>query len=204
CLIVLAVALAAASPQMLKNAVVFGEPLAPFVSLSGPNRVTEQNWFGPAATRYIVLTYPFSLVYGKYPMMGGGVSPLVLMFLPLALLLPRPASWSRSRLLQMSLIGLVGVVVWVIVRPSILAPRYIFPPLMLLGLPAVAGVEELCRRPARSRALALLCIGGILMVELVSFRYWIKHDQLLVHAETLYRPRLPEPQPPTPDAFPAL
>jgi hypothetical protein len=204
CLIVTAVALVAAGPQMLKNSVVFGEPLAPFVSLSGPNRVTEQNWFGPEATRYIVLTYPFSLVYGKYPMMGGGVSPLVLMFLPLALLLPRPESWYRSRLVQMSLIGLLGVVVWVVVRPSILAPRYIFPPLMLLGLPAAAAVEEICRRPAKSRALAALCVGGILMVEVVSFRYWINIDQLLVHAKHLYRPGVPEPKHPTREACEAV
>ena len=78
----------ALAPHVLKNAVLFSQPFAPFGVASGG--WAEQTWFGPATTRRLLLTYPLALTFGDYWAQLGHLSPLVLAYLPLAFLLPRP------------------------------------------------------------------------------------------------------------------
>lgn len=123
-------------PHVIKNVVLFHQPLAPFVG-SGAQTIRDQIWFAPATTRRIVLTYPLVLVFGQYPMQYGNLSPLVLAFAPLLLVLPRPKSFSDSQLTRITLAGILGVVLWLIVRPSVVAPRYFLSPILML-IPAAA------------------------------------------------------------------
>jgi len=121
-------------PQLLKNAVLFGAPLAPFLG-TGQDNWLEQVWFSAADTRYIVLTYPLALVFGRYPMQGGGLSLLILAFAPLVCFMARPRT--ISPLVAVTSAAVAGTVVWVVLRPSVIAPRY-FLTTLLLFVPLVA------------------------------------------------------------------
>ncbi len=165
-------------PHMLKNGVLFGEPLAPFVS-SGGQSWLSQTWFTPEVTRWIVLTYPLALVFGQYPMQYGTLSPLILAFAPLAFLLPRPRSIAGSRLVQITLAAAMGVVVWVIVRPSVLAPRYILAPLLMFIPFAARSAEYVAQMEMRPRWLSAgILIGAFTMLLLTLLqegRYPVYH-----------------------------
>lgn len=147
-------------PHLLKNGVLFGEPLAPFLS-SGGQSWLSQTWYTPEITGYIVLTYPLALVFGRYPMQYGNLSPLILAFAPLAFLLPRPRSIAGSRLVQITLAAAMGVVIWVILCPSILAPRYILSPLLMfipLAARSAEYVTQLETKPRWLSAGILICL----------------------------------------------
>ena len=131
--------LLALSPLVLKNAVVFHEPLAPFFLFGKEqNAWLDQTWFSAETTRRIVLTYPLALVFGNFPMQAGTVSPLWLALVPMALLLPWRRLWRQTDLALLTASAVVGLLVWVAARPSIIAPRYYMP--AVLGLIPVAAV----------------------------------------------------------------
>ena len=160
-------AVVAVIPHLAKNALLFGAPLAPFFGAGEGQDWLQQVWFGPEDTRWIVSTYPLALVFGRYPMQGGNLSWLWLSLLPLAALLPRPERWWRSVVVQLTVVGLLGAVLWVALRPSVIAPRYLLATLLLLFPLAVLALEQVLRvdRPPRwfSAALAAAATGALLM-----------------------------------------
>ncbi len=128
--------------HLVKNGILFGEPFAPFIFLFGEGTPwTDQVWFSPENTRYILLTYPIALVFGMYPMQGGNISALVLAFMPLCFLLKKPVSLFQNRLFQVSLVAVAGLIIWKIVRPSVISPRYILATLLLF-IPLAARCAE--------------------------------------------------------------
>ncbi|WP_417412031.1 hypothetical protein [Hoeflea sp.] len=138
-------------PQLLKNAVLFQAPLAPFIGGNEEGEYLNQVWFSVETTWRIVLTYPLALIYGRYPMQGGGLSFLFLCFLPL-LLLARGKLGSHTGVSGvLAMAGIAGVIAWVVLRPSVIAPRYILASLLLLVPYFVVRIEQLLRdrdRPA--------------------------------------------------------
>ncbi len=131
-------------PHFVKNIVLFGEPFAPFIFLqSAGERWVEQAWFSKEHTKHILLTYPIALIYGLYPMQGGNLSPLILGFAPLVWLLPRVQRYRKVRILQVTVVAMTGVLIWILVRPSIVAPRYILATLLLFIPIAACGAENL-------------------------------------------------------------
>ena len=128
-------------PQLVKNTALFDAPFAPFIGGPQNENWLQQVWFSPEVTRWIVLSYPFALVFGRYPMQGGGLSLLMIAFLPLVFLLPKPASFRKSVLTSVSIAALVGTVAWVAMRPSVIAPRYLLATLLLF-VPLVAKAAE--------------------------------------------------------------
>lgn len=127
-------------PQLLKNSILFSAPLAPFIGGEGINYLS-QIWFDPSVTQRIVLTYPLALVFGRYPMQGGGLSLLMVAFLPL-LFFYRKSSWkSFSPLFAITVAGIAATIFWVAIRPSVIAPRYFLAPLFLL-IPVIAIAAE--------------------------------------------------------------
>ena len=128
-------------PQLVKNSLLFGNSFAPFIGAPEASSIIDQVWFSPEITRRIVLTYPLALVFGRYPMQGGNLSFLLLAFLPLALFIPRPKAMLRSPLVQVTVIALMGTLVWVALRPSLIAPRYILATLLLFVPLAARAVE---------------------------------------------------------------
>lgn len=153
-------------PHLVKNLVLFGEPFAPFAYLQARPEggfSLQQPWFSPEATRYIVMTYPLQLFFGRFPLQEGTLSPLVLALLPIGLLRLRKNREKMALSLTMLTTSVLSMVVWVVIRPSWLAPRYILAPLLLI-VPIAGG----CLEPAFSGAwrkggaafiLAFLCAG---------------------------------------------
>lgn len=136
-------------PHLVKNGMFFGEPLAPFLTASPERSWISQAWFGPEATAWIVKTYPLALVFGEYPMQGGTISFAWLALLPLAALLPRSAWRREGPLAQATLAGAVALLLWIVLEPSIIAPRYILAPLILLLIPAARAVDYVSARDTR-------------------------------------------------------
>ena len=146
-------------PHLIKNYALFREPFAPLLLLKSSGKlVAEQAYFSYEATKHIVLTYPIALVYGKYPMQEGNISVLVLAFMPLLLLLPLHNNYAAKRLRQLAVIALVGVALWIYMRPSWILPRYILATLLLFIPLAASGVERLFSKQARHSALLRLTV----------------------------------------------
>lgn len=156
-------------PQLVKNGILFDAPLSPF--LGGPivGDLLNQVWFSSEDTRKILLTYPLALVFGRYPMQGGGLSFLFLAFLPFLIWLPRPKSWRESVTMAVTVAGLSGVLAWMMLRPSVIAPRYILATLLLfVPILALAAEDMLARMPV-SRMLQIGTTATVTLATLASF-----------------------------------
>lgn len=143
----------------IKNGIVFGEPFSPFFLIgTGKGFPLDQVWFNSENTRWILQTYPFALVLGQYPMQHGNLSVLVLVAAPLALV-PAIRKAVGSHAVWLALAGGAGILAWAVLRPSVLAPRYILPSLVMI-VPLAAGVLSwLWHRDSWMRALAGLLVG---------------------------------------------
>lgn len=153
-------------PQCLKNGVFYGAPLAPFLGMGETGSWLNQVWHSPEITRHILLTYPYALVFGQYPMQGGGVSPLLLALPPLAWLLLRREG--DGTLTAVTVAALLSTIAWMLVRPSVLAPRYILATLLLFApLAALAAEAALTDRRWWLRigtaALLVLALKGAIV-----------------------------------------
>lgn len=133
-------------PHFLKNELLFHEPFAPFIFLhSQGSKWADQVWFSAQNTLFIILTYPFALTFGQYPMQGGNISVLILAFLPL-LLINKGKDFLKSKQFQILIVVTVGLIFWLIFRPAVLAPRYILATLLFL-IPVVAyAVEQILEK----------------------------------------------------------
>jgi len=169
-LIVGCAAAAAAVPHLIKNTAMFAAPLAPFLGGSSDQNWLQQVWFAPDVIQRIIATYPFALTFGRYPMQGGNLSFLWLAMLPLLLWLPRQAQLKDSLLFQLAIAGLAGTLVWMALRPSIIAPRYLLAVLLLLYPLAARAAEQMLEREHAPRILsaAIYVLG---MAALTIFSY---------------------------------
>ena len=151
-------------PMILKNVIVFGQPLAPLVVIGAqPNPWLHQTWFNAETTRWIVSTYPLALIYGKYPMQAGSLSPLCLAFAPMILLpsFRKEVRWSENLLLIGA--AALSLFVWILLEPSGIAPRY-YMPAVLVWIPVAAIAAERALRGGQRRALYWVVILGTIAV----------------------------------------
>lgn len=125
-------------PQLTKNWVLYGNALK---TLGGGFQ-----WFSPETTRRIVLTYPLVLTYGSYWAQFGTMSPLLLAFLPLALLAPYPKTPWNGPVAALAVAALTGLVIWVALFPAVPMPRYFLVTLILLIVPASWAAERFSLR----------------------------------------------------------
>jgi hypothetical protein len=146
------------APHVIKNAVLFGEPLAPFVT-SGPQWL-QQEWFGEQDTQRLTWTYPLALVFGQYRGMYGVLTPLALAFLPLAVLLRPAKRWWRSPLAQVTVVSVLAVALWAVLRPGVFALRYFLPSLLTAMLLSARAAERACEyRRLRPAVVACLLLA---------------------------------------------
>jgi hypothetical protein len=139
------------APHLLKNWLLFDSAFAP-VDIDSP-------WFIRRTTTRLLLTYPFALTYGRYWGQIGTISPLVLAYAPLAVFYgPKASHWTRNRVFAVSSAAAAGMAAWVILCPSLLAPRYFLATPMLFALPAAAAADILSRRNALHPLLVALLI----------------------------------------------
>jgi hypothetical protein len=156
-------------PNLIKNAALFGQPLAPFVISGGGSTWVDQTWFSPEVTRWILMTYPLSLVFGQYPMQGGGLSVLLLVLAPFVLFLPKPKTFFISKPFQLTIAALTGIILWNIFRASVFAPRYLLASLLLF-MPLIAyGVEAYLQIEVKPRWLSLIVLFCVVTVLSVNF-----------------------------------
>jgi hypothetical protein len=153
--------------QWIKNTQLFSNPLLPFVGAANGS-VFSQTWFSPDVTLRILLTYPFALTFGRYPMQGGDFSPLLLLLLPLALLLPKPKQWASSTLFRITAAALLGTIIFVALRPSVFAPRYLMATLLLFVPLAACAAEYVCNAEPSRRWLKRGVVFGTISVLLIS------------------------------------
>lgn len=167
-----------AIPHIIKNTVVFDAPLAPVISDAGSS-IVEQSWFTDETTNRILLTYPFALTFGNFWAQGGQISPLILAFTPLLLLLKLPEDdRKRSLLLQVGLIAVLAVVIWIVYRASVFAPRYMMSPLMLWFIPVAFAVEYITLSNKRKVLTAIIP----LMILVVTFFFLLHHQLFITYA----------------------
>ena len=159
CLLLVGFGALAVLPSVLKNGLLFGEPLAPFVTKAQSFLQQADLWRGAEATRHLLSIYPMALFLGQFQGMYGVMSVLIPAFFPLLLLRGR-VSWVRSTLVQLTAVSVAGVALWAVFQPGVFALRYFLPPLLLLTLPAARGAEY-AFAAGRSRSLrigVLICL----------------------------------------------
>jgi hypothetical protein len=124
--------------NLAKNQILLGQAFASFAM---------DPFFSAATVRRILLTYPAALTYGRYWGQVGTLSPIVLAFLLLVPAYQRwPVEWRESRLLAVGAGAAAGLLVWVVLYPSMVMPRYIQATLLLLAIPGAAAAEIATRR----------------------------------------------------------
>jgi hypothetical protein len=154
-------------PQLIKNWMLFDAPLAPFFGLTDKNWL-NQEWFNQEVTRRILMTYPFALVSGRYPMQGGGLSFLFIAFLPFLFWL-NTKSCNRTLLFAVTFSGLVSLAVWMLIRPSVIAPRYILATLLLFVPVLAIAVEHALKKINNSKLVEHTVVAATLLAILISF-----------------------------------
>lgn len=156
----------------IKNGILFGDPFAPILRLreTTPKFDVDQVWFNAEYTRWIVRTYPFAVTFGKYPMQHGGISPMWLMLIPALLMRPWQSEGGKKAM-WLAAGGLVGMCVWVLLRPSVIAPRYFFPALLVPGLVLILGYQQWAERKPVLAWSAGLAVGLLLCFNLQSTRF---------------------------------
>ncbi len=157
-------------PHLIKNDLFFGAPLTPLIGPPELTGFTDQVWFSPETTRWIVLTYPYALTFGHYHMQEGRVSFLLLVFLLLALALPRAKRLLHSSLAQITMVALLGTALWVFLKPSVVAPRYILATLLMF-IPLAARAAEYAYQSETKSRWAWIAVLGFLILALVKDTY---------------------------------
>jgi len=156
-----AVAAIAFVPQLIKNWMLYGDVLK---TLGGGFQ-----WFSPETTRRIVLTYPLVLTYGNYWAQLGNISPLLLAFLPLALLPPYLQKPWNGPVAALATAALAGLVIWVMLFPAVPMPRYFLATLILLIVPASWAAE---RFSLRGRISAHVVWAATLLILLLFYKVY--------------------------------
>lgn len=130
-------------PHLAKNVLLFG-------SLIGTTEVEgtlptflDESWYGPAVAAQIQMAYPLVLSYGSYFAQYGNLSPLVLGFVPVALLFGAHRDGNPA-LLPLSIAPLLTIVPWMIAYPDKVVTRYLLVPLLMWIPLAARGAEVVC------------------------------------------------------------
>jgi hypothetical protein len=157
-------------PHLIKNQVLLGNFLLPFDGNASAWQFQE--WHGPDTTRRILLTLPFSLTFGNFWAQFGNLTPLVLAYLPLCLIAPRPPQILKKPISILTLAGILGSLTWFILRPSVFAPRYILASLVLLMIPSAWAADHyLTSSRSTSKAIRFMITCSAIVTLLSSWFY---------------------------------
>ena len=146
-------------PFMLKNIVIFHAPFGP-----DSTGLAASQWLSSSTVVRLVLTYPFALTYGRYWGQLGTLSPLILAFIPLFFLIPRSERGLSTPLSAITISTAVAIAIWLILMPSISCRRYVPATLLLLGIPAAAGVAYVSRQPSRLAAAIVSATAAVILL----------------------------------------
>lgn len=147
-------------PHFTKNIILLGA----LIDTYGTHQ-----YFSTETTQHIVLTYPLLLIFGDYWAQYGNMSPLLLAFLPLALLLPWPEGPYYGQIAALSLAAMTGLIAWIVIFPSVPMPRYFLATLILPAVPAGWIAERFSWLSKSSNYAVAL---AILLTILIFFKSW--------------------------------
>jgi hypothetical protein len=168
-------ALIGMAPQFIKNGVLLGAPFAP-LGTSFTGWLVVELWYDADTVRHIRMLYPLVLTFGEYFAQYGNLSVLVLAFVPLAVFLPRPASFWRSPLTAVTLAAWIAIALWAMFQGDKVVMRYILPALILCIPLAAASAERVTAPEFRSRPLRVLvpasCLAALCMTAFFVTNYW--------------------------------
>lgn len=158
-----------AIPHVIKNTVLFSEPLAPVIAANSESFV-EQSWFTEDTTNRITVSYPFALTFGSFWAQGGNITPLFLMFIPLLFLLQLPDASHQDLIRQIILIALIAIGLWIFFRASVFALRYMFSPLLLFFIPLALAAERVSQNHPNQRLRSLIPLAICAVLAIFLFR----------------------------------
>jgi hypothetical protein len=127
-------------PMLIANWLLVGCPLAPQVGCQ-EMFWASRNPIGMARPRFSpteLLLWPFVWTFGHRANMLGHISPLFLGFLPFLV-----ASWHSTLVrstFTVSITGLVSLMTWMLIEPSVAFPRWLLVPFGLLAVPLSASI----------------------------------------------------------------
>lgn len=161
------------APQLWKNALLTGNPVAPFLGtvFGTADRYWSISLAGdtgaPADFSWVHrVIWPFVLTFGGHTGMLGLVSPLLLGLLPLGVRLGVPDA--RQKSLVVAAAAILGG--WFLVSAwGLLYPRFLFVPLALLGVVA-GGLAEVALRTVRLRNAVRVALGACLVMAFFDLR----------------------------------
>ena len=148
-------------PHLLKNFVFYG-----WITPSSSGSLFSP-YFSDATTLRLLLSYPLALVYGDYWVQTGNLSSLLLGCLPFLFLVPRRFWSERRQLLLLWGSCLCGLLVWLLILPSVFQLRYMLLCLLLLGIPLLAAAAQ---HSYTSRLTALM------LPVLAACAIWVAYD----------------------------
>lgn len=160
-------AVAAFLPHVVKNVVMYGPgfALTPFVSPPG-----NHDWAGSAipsgaSTMHILCSYPIAVFWGQFSGMHGVMTAAALALWPMALLLDRPERFWRSTLVQLTIVGAMGVAIFALLQTVNFSLRYFLPALLLLLLTPAAAADFAWNSP-RVRGILKVGLAVVLVMAL--------------------------------------
>lgn len=146
------------SPLLIKNAVVFGNSLIAFSGWG--NTYFDPDYQKESVTR-IYRAFPLSLFYGSFAFQSGRLSPLILAFLPISSLVGFFQKSFRTNLIfQVTISSIFGLIIWMIMRPSIFILRYFLALLLLFSFIPAYSIEHLFQTQ-KFKIIKILIIGAI-------------------------------------------
>jgi hypothetical protein len=145
------------APFIIKNTYIFGSPFtAPEGSLSNYsfNSETQVEYMGG-----LLRSLPLSLFYGLNDWKSGRLSPLILAFLPLCLFTGFfKKRFDSNLLLQVTLAGIVGFMLWVLLRPASFLMRYFLATILLFVFLPAWSLEQIWQKAGYSGAKVVIGI----------------------------------------------
>lgn len=156
--------------HLVKNVLLFGNPLVPFVGTGEEQWLPEALLNDPAMLARLGWQWPVAVVFGKYPGMFGTMTAAALALWPTVLLLGRPGRWSRSGLVQISLVGAVGMALWWGMQLGNFSLRYFLPALLVMLLAPARGAEAVWNSTRRAGWLkiAVAVVLGLALAERIN------------------------------------
>jgi hypothetical protein len=138
----------AMAPHIAKNLLLFGSIVGTTETAGNLPTFLEERWYSAETRSRIQLLAPLILTFGDYFAQYGTLSPLVLAFLPLALLMRGAGNPAHGILLPLSLAPLLTLVPWFIAYPDKVVTRYLLVPLLLWIPLAARAAENVAYPPA--------------------------------------------------------
>jgi hypothetical protein len=159
-------AIVAFVPHVVKNVVLYGPEFAftPFINPPG-----NHDWVGSEISTkvdpmHILCSYPIAVFLGQFPGMYGEMTVAALALWPLALLLPKPKrflDFMKSTLVQLTVVGVLGVAIFAALQTVNFSLRYFLPALLLLLLAPAAAADFVWNSP---RVRGILKVGAAVVL----------------------------------------